>query len=1215
VVQKLGAGGMGVVYEAEDRDKGGHVALKTLQRVDPDEVLRFKSEFRTLQHLEHPNLVRFGELFEEGGLWFFTMELVAGVDFLSYVRPDERFARHDPTMRAGEPSDSTPVVATHGGFDEERVRHTLGQLATGLHALHSAGKIHRDIKPSNVRITPEGRVVLLDFGLAIDRTGDDAPEDEAAVGTAIYMAPEQAAAKTVGPEADWYSVGVMLYEALAGRPPFVGSALTVMTDKQRADPVPPQRIAPVVPDDLAALCMELLRHEPSRRPTGDVIVGRLAGAATPPRALLAPSLSGRSTFVGRRSELEALASACDRARNGRCTCVLVEGESGVGKSALVRRFLDTLATIDPSATVLRGRCYERESVPYKAFDGIVDALSRTLRRLARAEVAALAPRHASLLPQVFPVLARVDAIAELPKSRDLPDPQELRARVFAALRELFAGLGKRNTLVLTIDDLQWADGDSFALLADLLRPPDAPALLLVATTRPLARDAPDPAAALPGLQRLTLGRLSSGEAEELASALLQRFGLTASQSAASLASEAAGHPLFIDELVHHASQGGSRGDRKLDDALWARVAALDGDTRELLELCAVAGGPLMQEIATEALGVGFPDLDRRLSALRVASLARSTGSRRTDTAETYHDRVREAVLAHLAPETRRRWHERLARSLESSGHADAELLAEHWQGAGDLVRAADHAEAAAHRAAEALAFDRAARLYRRVLNLRPPDDSTRRQLQERLGSVLVNAGRGTEAAQAFLAATAGATTAESLELQRRAAEQLLRSGHVDEGTKAIRNVLAAVGMSFPESPRAALVSLLLRRARLRLQGLGFTARDRSQVSAEELTRIDVSWSVAAGLAVVDPLRGADFQTRNLLGALRAGEPYRVARALAMEAAFVASSGVGAAPRVARILERAREIAEREGDPHAIGLQIGMTGLAAYLFGRWREALDKLDEAERILRDRCVGVAWELDTVQLFGLEALSYLGELREVDRRLTHRIREARDRGDLYAITHLRTGYLNSVWLVRDDVAGAQQEVEDAMAGWSQTAFHAQHLYALFAQTQTDIYRGEGEAARRRVEERWPDAARSLLFRVQFARATFLHLRLRSTLAAARQLPTTQRAPLLRHAEADIRRLASERTPYSAGWEPLARSALCALRGDDAGACRQLKEAAAALDRADMRLYAAAARYCRSRIAGESAQAEADAGFLRDQGIVNVARMVAVHAPGVLPD
>src|SRR5687768_12938395 len=121
VLRQLGMGGMGVVYEALDKESGEKVALKTLRNVDGTAILLLKQEFRALAGLHHPNLIRLGELFESRGDWFFTMELIKGVDLMKWVREG----------------------------DEQRLRDTLAQLVTGLGVLHDAGHIHRDIKPSN----------------------------------------------------------------------------------------------------------------------------------------------------------------------------------------------------------------------------------------------------------------------------------------------------------------------------------------------------------------------------------------------------------------------------------------------------------------------------------------------------------------------------------------------------------------------------------------------------------------------------------------------------------------------------------------------------------------------------------------------------------------------------------------------------------------------------------------------------------------------------------------------------------------------------------------------------------------------------------------------------------------------------------------------------------------------------------------------------------
>ncbi|HVZ35508.1 MAG TPA: serine/threonine-protein kinase, partial [Polyangiaceae bacterium] len=218
ILDRLGSGAMGTVYAAFDPERGANVALKLLTRTDAIGVYRIKREFRSLSRLAHPNLVTLHELFQAHGCWFFSMQLVPGVRF-------------DDWIRGAEPSQR-----------EARLRAMTLQLARAVGAIHDAGKLHCDLKPSNVRVTPEGRVVVLDFGLVSESSlageGHSSPIEIA--GTPGYMAPEQAAGKPPTTASDWYAVGVMLFEALTGRLPFAGTPSQIIADKQRLDAPDPR---------------------------------------------------------------------------------------------------------------------------------------------------------------------------------------------------------------------------------------------------------------------------------------------------------------------------------------------------------------------------------------------------------------------------------------------------------------------------------------------------------------------------------------------------------------------------------------------------------------------------------------------------------------------------------------------------------------------------------------------------------------------------------------------------------------------------------------------------------------------------------------------------------------------------------------------------------------------------------------------------------------
>ncbi len=156
--------------------------------------------------------------------------------------------------------------------DYERLREALSQVVDGLAALHAEGKVHRDIKPSNVLVTPQGRAMILDFGLVQDFAPADPRMTSAFAGSAAYMSPEQAAGESLTAKTDWYSAGVMLYECLTGKFPHAGSPHEIIHLKKSVRPVPPRESAPAVPEDLNELCVALLELDPAGRPDAPEII-------------------------------------------------------------------------------------------------------------------------------------------------------------------------------------------------------------------------------------------------------------------------------------------------------------------------------------------------------------------------------------------------------------------------------------------------------------------------------------------------------------------------------------------------------------------------------------------------------------------------------------------------------------------------------------------------------------------------------------------------------------------------------------------------------------------------------------------------------------------------------------------------------------------------------------------------------------------------------
>jgi predicted ATPase len=687
----LGRGGTGVVYEAFDTKNQAIVALKTIVATAAENLYRLKQEFRALSDVQHRNLMRFGELACEDGQWFFTMELVRGKSFIEHVRPRARAPDMPsqtttdldrPILRLlGEAPPTGPTrtgeevnVEVGPALDEARLRAALKQLVDVLCAIPDAGHVQRDVKPSNVLVGEDGRVVLLDFGLVTALMGRGAETGEIParemLGTPAYMAPEQAEGLAVGPAADWYAVGVMLYLALTGVLPFSGTGLQMIRAKVSREAPSPRAIAPDAPADLAALCTELLRIEPADRPAASVIRARVG---LEPNEGSGTFQAAAPVFVGRGDEMAVLARAFDDVQGGKGRIVIVEGEPGVGKSALVHHFLDTVAS---APVVLSGRCYEQESVPFKGVDSIVDALSEYLLTCSEDDATTLLEGGSRYLATVFPVLTRVPAVAgAVSRERGVDNESGLRDQAFSELERLVDALARRSPLVLYLDDVQWADTDSLALLQRVLLRPRGAACLFVGTIRSGMDQGSQLAELLAAGERVVVRGLGENDARALWDALWPAAAGSASSADRDLAMrEAAGHPLFLAELARAARSGHLEHSGRLQDVLWQRIQEREPFEQRFLEMLALAGAPTPYEIIARAGDVDVGECLTRLGSLKAAQLVRVTRRGDDRLVEAYHDRIREAIADHLGADGSRvvgSRHLRLARALRESTPDDA----------------------------------------------------------------------------------------------------------------------------------------------------------------------------------------------------------------------------------------------------------------------------------------------------------------------------------------------------------------------------------------------------------------------------------------------------------------------------------------------------------------------------------------------------------------
>jgi tetratricopeptide (TPR) repeat protein len=1248
LLRRLGEGGFGLVFEARDRSDGQRVALKLLRSSNPSWLARFKREFRALQGIVHPNLVTLHELIFADGHWFLTMELVSGAHFTAFLRA-ARPPAGDSAVRARTAMQGPPPGEPL--CDPQRTRDALRQLFEGLAWLHRAGHVHRDVKPSNVLVTAEGRVVLLDFGLVTsDGVGaNDVTSASGVVGTPLYMAPEQAAGRSVGRPADLYAVGVMLYEILTAHPPFSGSAPQLLMAKQTTEPSRPSSLVGDVPPDLDLLCAQLLRTDPALRPSVDDALRALDGAPNT-RAALEPQpaqVSSRrppATLVGRHAEIAVLEEAVHATRRGEAANVVVAGESGIGKSSMLRRFAEELTRDRPGAVVLAGRCSEGETIPYKTLDGVVEALARRLGVMPYAEVEAILPARAGALARVFPAMARLEGVRRMaepaeprsnlarlsgeraeprsllaPLSGERAEPYEARRRAFLALRDLFTRLAVRQPLAVFIDDLQWADADGLRALAELLRPPDAPPMLFVgairAETRGVLRGV------VPEETRwIDLLPLELADATDMAAAALRNAG-THDTDARRIAAEAKGHPLFVEELARHvALHGAPREGVSLNEAIGERVRGLRPAARAIVEIVAVGGGPSPRDIVAAASRVEPSELRRAVSALSAANLIRVVEGPAARTLEPYHDRVREAVVACMDPEGLRDLHARIAAAYEVCAEHDPERLAMHWRDAGNVASATVYALEAAALASKACAFDRAAQWYEQALAWLPEGDARCGHLHGKLGDALALSGRGEQAARHFEAAARDAAPEDALVLRRRAAEQLLRTGRFDRGIAASRAALAAVGLALPSGRLVVVGALLYYRLRLWMRGLALASRgprSRPAPTARDLARIDTCWSIGYALLFVDTFVGQVLEMRALLMALAAGELERSARCVGVELAMSAVRGRRAWPRTSKLMVAANDLATRAGSAEARWYAQVACGTAFFLTGHFRRAADELEGALSLTRDGALGLVWEQASTRVVLISVLAAMGRYRELREVQEEGMREAEGRGDLWGSVTMRMADASVVWLLDDRPSVLEAQVERAMREWTTSGFHIEHHASLRARIAGRLYAGDAEGAYRMACHFVRRVRRSTFWFIETLRINDLYLRGASALAVIEQGRGDTRR-LLRVVERDAAAIERERATWAAGLVTILRAghALHAPGGRLAAhavdvACERLRRAAIELEAADMKGYATAVRDRAAQAARDERVAADCAEWFRAEGVASPARFIAMLTPG----
>jgi eukaryotic-like serine/threonine-protein kinase len=875
----------------------------------------------------------------------------------------------------------------------------------------------------------------------------------------------------------------------------------------------------------------------------------------------------------------------------------VHGPSGMGKTTLTAHVLSRFER-SHGAVVLTGRCHPQEIVPLKGFDEIVDQLSRVLLAMPAGDGVPLAPDRIASLLRLFPVLARVPFLGGSRTGEPTVDPVETRRRGFIAVRELFRRTARLGPIVLWIDDAQWGGADSAALLEELVREPDPPLHAVLMTFRSAGTTA---GALLEACLRgrtpaldLLLGPLDVDSSRTLARAMAPAAAL---DDVDAVAEESGGSPFLLTQV---AMLDALPARARLGDVLSQRIRALAPAARAVLATVVIAGNPTDRGIILDA--AGFGEAGRRIiTSLERGRLLQLVGADYS-TVEPYHDRVRDTALAMMEPAARTERHRALARAFEARGGNEPDRLAEHLRAAGELERASRWAVVAARQSDEALAFAKAARLYRSAREWWPGDADRERDLRISEGNALVNAGRCGDAAIRFLEAAAGMQSVAGLELRRRAAEQYLAGGHIDEGIATLRPVLRELSLPDPCTPARAALGIGLRLAALRLRGTHFR---QSSGPIDEIARIrvDACYSAAKSFTMIEPVRGVFFSVVGLQVAFRTGDPVLIGRHLMMVGGSLVSLGGRIGRWASGLMREALALAARENDPYLTGMTATGMGPAHLVAGEWRLALERSDEGVRILSERCRGVSFDCAIGRMAALRALEELGRIGEVRVRAEEMLAGARESGDRYAEVTASL-YVAFAALAADDTRRARTYVDEVLRHWTRGAFNLQHLGGLQVDLFCDLYESRSTQAWQRITAAWPALESSELFRVPLPRIDAYVLRARSALAMGE--PSH-----LAIGGKDADRLLREGRDDAMAHGTLVHAAIAARRNDQAAARRLCGDAIGRYERAGMRVHA----LCAERRVAEIDRAadrvtELDAR-IRESGVTDPSRWAGIYAPG----
>lgn len=736
---RLGMGGMGVVYRATDRLTGQVVALKQVTKAIEDFQskrgaalrLALAQEFKVLAGLRHPHIISVLDYgFDESGQPYFTMDYLENAQTI---------------LEAG---------SNQGIKIQVRL---LIQVFQALMYLHRRGVLHRDLKPGNVLVV-NGQAKLLDFGLSL---WEESPDSDEVTGTLAYMSPEVLRGKPATQSTDMFSMGVIAYELFAGSLPYTFDSIDSLMDEILYTHPDLEKLD--LPAGLESTLKRLLAKSAEARygDAAEVIAALNAAVGFQQQtetAEIRDSFLQAARFVGRESEFKLLSSALEKIVSGVGhiptsepfgSAWLIGGESGVGKSRLIDE-LRALALVK-GAHVLRGQAASEGGGPYFQWRDV-------LRRLVL--IVEMSREDASVLKTVVPDIG--DLLGQtVPDALEL-EPGPAQSRLLGVLSTLFRRL--RLPTMIILEDTHWAGTESLAVLNQLNQIIADLPIMVVASFRD--DEQPDLPARFPSMRLVHLDRLTVEEIAELSESMLGAGG-SQPQVIDLLRKETEGNVFFLVEVVRALAEEAGELERIASMTLPNQVAA--GGIQQivqrrlervperwhlLLNLAAVGGRQIDMDVLREAIAASHEtmlqpnDLDKGLNfCINAAVLEVDDGYWRFA-----HDKLREGILSGLPEAESGTLHRRIAEAIERVYPGDSNqysVLAFHWGLAGDSAKSTHYGMMAGQQALEISAYKEAVAFFERVLADAGSDDLRKALLKRQLASAYWGLSRYADAGQLY----------------------------------------------------------------------------------------------------------------------------------------------------------------------------------------------------------------------------------------------------------------------------------------------------------------------------------------------------------------------------------------------------------------------------------------------------------------------------------